>query len=399
MNFEEIFNNLPSKKRVLIRGPVLTQSGYGVHARQVAKWLFSNTNLDVEVQALPWGDTPWLIDKNLDGGFIGKLMEKTVDPTGRQYDVSVQIQLPNEWDASIAKTNIGISAVVETDVCNPLWVQSCNKMTMVIVPSLHARDCLTKTGVVKVPLHVVPEAYAPECAESHNTHLSELDLSTPFNFLIFGQLTGNNPENERKNIFYTVKWLCEAFKNDKDVGIVIKTNSGRNTCIDRKIIKQTFETLVKEVRQSAFPRVHLLHGDMTESEISSLYRHPKIKALVSLTKGEGYGLPILEAAACGLPVVATGWSGHVDFLSHGKYIDVNYKLVDIHPSRIDNKIFIKGQKWAQVSEEDFKKKIVKFKSSSAIPKQWATDLQAKILKRYSIESVIENYNEVTRDLF
>lgn len=399
MNFEDIFKNMPSKKRVLLRGPVLTQSGYGVHARQVARWLFSNPQLDVEIQALPWGETPWLIDKNLENGFVGTLMEKTVDPTGRSYDVSVQIQLPNEWDPSIAKTNIGISAIVETDVCNPQWIQSCNRMSMVIVPSTHARDCLTKTGTVTVPLHVVPEAYSPACAIDHDDLSKTLDLSTPFNFLIFGQLTGNNPENERKNIFYTIKWLCEVFKNDRDVGIVVKTNSGRNTCIDRKIIKQTFETLVKEVRQSSFPKVHLLHGDMTDEEVSSLYRHPKIKALVSLTKGEGYGLPILEAAACGLPVIATGWSGHIDFLSHGRYIDIGYKLVDLHPSRLDGKIFVKGQKWAQVSEEDFKKKILKFKSNSTIPRQWASELQTKIHGKYSIESIVENYNEVTKGLF
>ena len=138
---------------------------------------------------------------------------------------------------------------------------------------------------------------------------------------------------------------------------------------------------------------------MTDEEVSSLYRHPKIKALVSLTKGEGYGLPILEAAACGLPVIATGWSGHVDFLSHGRYIDIGYKLVDLHPSRLDGKIFVKGQKWAQVSEEDFKKKILKFKSNSTIPRQWASELQTKILGKYSIESIVENYNEVTKELF
>ena len=399
MNFNEIFKDISSKKKVLLRGPVLTQSGYGVHARQVAKWLFAESNLDIEVQAMPWGDTPWLIDGNLDNGFIGKLMEKTVDPSGRRYDVSVQVQLPNEWDPNLATTNIGISAVVETDVCNPQWIQSCNRMSMVIVPSNHARACLTSTGNVTVPLHVVPEAYADAYSKQEATKIDEVDFSTSFNFLIFGQLTGNNPENERKNIFYAVKWLCETFKNDKDVGVVIKTNSGRNTCIDRKIIKQTFETLVKEVRLTPFPKIHLLHGDMSENEISSLYRHPKIKALVSLTKGEGYGLPILEAAACGLPVIATGWSGHTDFLSHGRYIDVDYKLSDIHPTRIDGKIFLKGQKWAQVNEEDFKKKVIKFKSGPSVPREWAKNLQDKILEKYSLESVTSQYKEVTRGIF
>lgn len=387
-----------SKKKVLLRGPVLTQSGYGVHARQVAKWLFSREDLEVEVQALPWGDTPWLINRDLDDGFVGKLMEKTVDPKGKYYDASVQIQLPNEWDPTLAKINIGITAGVETDRCNPTWTKDCNRMSVVIVPSRHTKSCLENSGEVTVPVHVIQESFSESISKSEKTKIDELEFSTPFNFLIFGQLTGNNPENERKNIFYTIKWLCEVFKNDRDVGIVLKTNSGRNTKIDRKIVVQTFETLMREVRKGPYPRLNLIHGDMSDSEVASLYRHPKIKALISLTRGEGYGLPILEAAASGLPVIATGWSGHMDFLSHGKFIDINYTLSEIHPTRVDNKIFMKGSKWAQVSEEDFKRKVLKFKNASISPREWAKNLQPKILSNYSIETVKSLYNEVTKDL-
>lgn len=392
-----IVNPIVSKK-VLLRGPVLTQSGYGVHARQVAKWLFSRSDLDVEVQALPWGDTPWLINQDIDDGFVGKLMQKTTDPSGKIYDVSVQLQLPNEWDPRLARLNIGITAGVETDRCNPDWVAACNSMTMVIVPSRHAETCLRNSGVVKVPIHVVPEAYSPAIQAKEETKVDELDFSTPFNFLVFGQLTGSNPENDRKNIFYTVKWLCETFKNDEDVGVVIKTNAGRNTNIDRKMVTQTLGALLREVRNGPFPKIHLVHGEMTDQEVASLYRHPKIKALVTLTRGEGYGLPILEAAASGLPVMATKWSGHLDFLSQGKFIEIDYKLSEIHPSRVDNKIFMKGSKWANPDEDDFKRKVTKFRTASALPKEWATEMQSKVLDLYSIQSVISKYNDLTKGI-
>lgn len=387
-----------SKKKVLLRGPVLTQSGYGVHARQVAKWLMSRSDLDVEIQALPWGDTPWLIDSKLDDGFVGKLMEKTADPSGKVYDVSVQLQLPNEWDPRLARVNVGITAGVETDRCNPEWVKACNSMSMVIVPSKHSETCLKNTGEIRVPLHVVPEAYCTAIPFKEHTKVDDIEFSTPFNFLVFGQITGSNPENDRKNIFYTVKWLCETFKNDEDVGIVVKTNSGRNTKIDRKVVTQTFETLLREVRQGPFPKIHLVHGELSDQEVASLYRHPKIKALVTLTRGEGYGLPILEAAASGLPIVATGWSGHLDFLSKGKFIEIEHKLSEIHPTRVDNKIFLSGSKWAQPVEDDFKRKITKFRTSSSIPGEWAKDLQTKILNRYSIDNIIADYNQITKGL-
>jgi glycosyltransferase involved in cell wall biosynthesis len=387
-----------TKKNILFRGPVLTQSGYGVHARQIAKWLLSREDFEVEFQALPWGETPWLINKDIDNGFVGKVMERTVDPNNKRYDATVQLQLPNEWDTSFSRINIGITAGVETDRCNPEWVSACNRMSMVIVPSNHSKNCLTASGNISVPLKVIPEAYCGAITKDEKTGIDDLQLTTDFNVLLFGQITGNNPENDRKNIFYTIKWLCETFKNDEDFGIVIKTNAGRNTNIDKKIVTQTLQGVLREVRKGEFPRVYLLHGDLSDSEVASLYRHPKIKALVSLTRGEGYGLPILEASASGLPVIATGWSGHTDFLSHGKYIDVPYKLGPVHQSRIDNKIFMQGTNWANPSEDEFKRKITKFRNASSIPREWAQELKTKIIEKYSIESIIKLYDEHTKDI-
>jgi glycosyltransferase involved in cell wall biosynthesis len=391
IDFNSFINGGLSKKSVLLRGPLLTQSGYGVHARQFARWAFKKNDWAVDVQALPWGDTPWLIDKDLSSGLIGEILEKTTEVSpNKKYDISIQIQLPNEWDPNIAKTNFGVTAGVETDICNPEWIRCCNRMTAVIVPSNHVKACLEASGKIDVPLLVIPEAYCDEILRQTKTSVDDMTFSTPFNFLVLGQLTGSNPEDDRKNIFYTIKWFCEVFKDDPEVGLVIKTNMGRNTKLDKRNVTQLLQNLLKEVRQGDLPRVHLIHGELSDQEISSLYRHTQIKALVSLTRGEGYGLPILEAAASGLPVIATGWSGHMDFMKHGKFVEVGYKIDKIHPTRADGNIFVQNSKWAHPSEEDFKKKIIKFRSSSSVPKEWAASLSKTIIEKYSQEA-IERY--------
>jgi len=378
-------------KKVIFRGPALTQSGYGVHSRQVAKWLLSRSDIDVKFLLTPWGDTPWILDRDKDGGLVSKIMERTVSPEYKA-DVSIQLQLPNEWDPNLCKINIGITAAVETDVANPAWVSSCNKMSCVVVPSLHALSSLKNTAELQTPSYVIPESFPEEILTSKK----EIDLSTvdtTFNFLLFGQMTGNNPFNDRKNLLFTIKWICETFSKDEDVGIVIKTNAGRNTLIDRNIVLRNLEGLLKEVRKTKFPKFYLLHGDMNDEDVSAIYKHPKIKALVSLTRGEGYGLPLLEAAAAGLPVIATGWSGHMDFMNHVKFINIDYELKQIHSSRVDEKIFVKNAKWAEAVEKDFKKKILKFKSAPNAPKEWAEQGAKKIIERYSHSEISKIYDE------
>lgn len=387
------FNFANGKKKVLLRAPVLTQSGYGVHARQIARWLLSKENIDLHVQPLQWGVTPWLLNSASQNGLVGHIMERSVDPKRGEYDVSIQLQLPNEWDAQLAKVNIGVTAGVETDKCNPTWINHCNSMTHIIVPSKHVVETFKNTGGLTKPIDVIPEAYPDELASATLTKVDDMSFSTPFNFLIVGQLTGNNPENDRKNIFYAIKWFCETFKDVPDVGLVIKTNTGRNTSLDRNSVKQILSKLLSEVRPWQFPKLHLLHGDLTDAEMASLYRHRQIKALLAPTRGEGYGLPILEAAACGLPVITTGWSGHMDFMGKGKFIKLDHVLVDVHDSRVDGSIFVKGARWAQPSENDFKQRLLKFYKGSDVPRQWAEELKSRILKEYSQVAIQKIYDE------
>jgi hypothetical protein len=379
------------KKKVLIRGPLLTMSGYGTHSRQIFRWLETK---DVQVcsQITPWGVTPWYVNPDLCDGLVGRIMA-TASPLTQRPDVSFQIQLPNEWDPTIAKYNVGITAAVETDKCNPEWVEACNKMSKVIVPSTHTKKCLENSGRLSKEIEVIPEAFYDCLLDSKNESTLDLELSTDFNFLIFGQITGFDPFTDRKNTFFAIRWLCEEFSNNPDVGIVIKTNQGTNSSRDRVMTSKMLDQLVREARKGPYPRIYMLHGALEPEEIQSVYQNPKIKALVSATRGEGFGLPILESAAAGLPVIATDWSGHLDFMNKGKFIKLNYSLQNITDKRVDGNIFLPGTKWAEVSEQDFKRKVRKFYKSSDKPKEWAVNLSKIIKENYSQESINNLYTQ------
>ena len=147
-----------------------------------------------------------------------------------------------------------------------------------------------------------------------------------------------------------------------------------------------------------FPKIHLIHGNLTASEIAGLYNHPQVKCFLSLTRGEGFGLPILEASACALPVITTNWSAQLDFLGLGKFIPISYNLIDIPESKVDDRIFISGMKWADPVEEDFKKKVTKFRKKSTIPLQWAKDLSQKIRENFCSTAIMSIYDDMISEL-
>jgi len=376
-------------KNVVVRAPLLTMSGYGVHSRQLYRWLEKRGDVNLHSNIVPWGRTSWLLNDEWDGGIVGRVMRSSSGTMGTP-NVSFQLQLPNEWDPNLAQVNVGVTAAVETDTCNPQWVECCNRMDAVIVPSQHTANVLRASGQINVPLHVVGESFIDECFDAGPL---DLQLNTKFNFLVLGQLTDHNPYHDRKNVMFTLRWLCEAFADDPDVGIIIKTNSGKGTKIDRGITRNVLDNVLKEIRPGMFPRVHFLHGHMNPDEIAGLYKEKSVKALVSATRGEGFGLPLLEAAACDLPVIATNWSGHLDFLNSQKWLKIDYELMQIPDKRCDQHIFMKGSRWAEPNEESFKSTVRRFRKKPQKPQQWAKALGVDVRNSFSHESICKQYDE------
>ena len=398
------------KIKTLLKAPLETQSGYGVHSRQIFEALISDPLFDVSVESLNWGNCSYETHVTDLSTKIKQAVEKRAIETQQgqnEYDLFIHVTIPQEYEKR-GKFNIGVSALCETDRISPQWIQKMNEMDLNIVPSEHAKNIAKRTvadwhnqntgekGQFKVEKPVVV------CAEGIDTtlftekpyqDLLKLELEPDFCFLHIGQWGGGDFGEDRKNISNLLKYFCETFRNRKDVGLVLKTNMGKNDAAGFDAVKSRIANLRHAIGIPAAecPPLYLIHANLTTEEMADLYNHPKIKAFVTLTHGEGFGIPVAEAAAVGLPIMATNWSGHLDILQDGKFVSFEHELKDIPERSVWDPVLIKGSRWACVNEEDVKKKMDKISRSISKPKEWAKELAVKVKEKFDLK--------VTNDFF
>ena len=350
------------KKKILVSGPGLSASGYGEQTRFALRALRSREDLfDIYLSPTAWGQTGWIHEDNEERKWLDNMIMKTVQYTQMsnnqpQYDMSLQVTIPNEWK-KMAPINIGYTAGIETNKISPHWVAPSNQMDKIIVVSNFAKKGFengvftatdNRTGQqiegykVNTPIEVVNYS-----VRKNNTSELGLELTTDFNFLLIAQA------GPRKNFANTLKWFIEEFKSDANVGLICKTHLGGASLIDREAITNNLQQILSGYKDRKC-KVYLLHGDMSEGEMASLYTHPKVKALVSLSHGEGFGLPVFEAAGYGLPVITTEWSGPTDFMycpnKEGKvkphFARVDFTLGPVQPEAVWNGVIEKDTMWA-----------------------------------------------------
>ncbi len=355
------------KKKLLFKAPVLTRSGYGEQARFALRALRTREDIfDIYVHPLKWGNTSWVTEESEERKWIDQTIEKAIyhAQAGGHYDISVQVTIPNEWE-NIAPVNIGYTAGIETTKVAPPWLEKGNMMDKIIVVSNHSKNVYKNTSYEAqhnnrsaIPgqtfeYKLQTDIDAVNYPVKQYTDLPDLDLELPydFNFICMAQL------GPRKNVFNTVNWFVEEFHDD-EVGLVVKTNMAKNCLMDRELVHHKIASSLNERYPERKCKVFVLHGDMSDEEIHAIYQHPKIKAAVLLTHGEGFGLPLFEAAYSGIPVVATGWSGQLDFLCgedrKDRFYNVSFDLQHVPQQVVWQDVIIAQSMWAYPREDSAK---------------------------------------------
>jgi len=397
-----------NKPLLVYQAPIATRSGYGDHSRDILKSLFELDKYDIKIVPTRWGNTPQ--DQiNPQTEFGKKIIQNIATNVDRQPDIFIQVSVANEFK-KVGKYNIGITAGVETTTAPQEFIQGSNLMDLVITPSEFTKDVLVKTtysqvnkqtqekiGELKLttPVEVLFEGVDTSVfnGKSKSSILESVD--TDFNFLYVGHWLAGGLGHDRKDVGMMIKTFCTVFKNlpkNQQPGLILKTSHAGFSVGDREKMASNIKNLTQEYGDKC-PPIHLVFGDLSESELNDLYNDEKVKAMLMFTKGEGYGRPLAEFATTGKPIIVSNWSGYKDFLPEENTIYLDGELKNVHESA-SNKFLLKEAKWFYVNYSKAAQHIHNTFSNYKIALKKSEGLKTNINKNFTLDKMSSKLGEI-----
>ena len=398
-----------NKQTLVFQGPCFTRSGYGDHARDILRSLFTLDKYDIKIIPMRWGNTP---QNQLDVSteFGKKMLDCVVTKLERRPDIFIQISVANEFEPK-GTYNIGITAGVETTIIPKEFIDGANRMDLVLVPSQFTKSLFDKTQYqeqnkqtgevirtfkVEKPVEVLFEGV--DVDRYVNFPKPKVDIlegvGTDFNFLFVGHWLRGNLGQDRKDVGMLIKTFSTVFKHlpkDKKPGLILKTSQAGFSVMDRENIREKIENVIKDLTD--VPPIYLLHGDLDDTEMAQLYNHKKVKAMVSFTKGEGYGRPLAEFATTGKPIMVSNWSGHVDFLPKEYTILLDGQLTDVHKTAAD-KFLLTESKWFTVNYSSAANKMHQLFNDYDSFHQQSKGLKKHIINNFTLEKMTDELGKL-----
>ena len=357
------------KPMILVTAPVQTRSGYGNHSRDICRALIESDKYDVRIQGVRWGNTPPNALEQ-DNPHHQQIKERLLKQPNleRQPDLHMHIVVPNEFQA-LGKKNIGITAGIEHTIPSADWIEGVNRMDLTILTSEFSKQGFETTTYDKLdkntqqnigslqvqkPMEVLFEGADPEIYKETKDISPKLDkkfskINNDFCFLFVGHWLNGNLGEDRKDVGMMLKVFLETFKNIKNPpALIMKTSSAGFSIIDRNAMIQKINMIKGDINANTLPEIYLLHGDLTDKEMNEMYNHPKVKAHLSFTHGEGFGRPLLEASFSGKPIIAPISTGQADFLDADYTIELPHSMTKVPKGALPKEYLNDEAMWSQV---------------------------------------------------
>ena len=337
-----------------------TYSGYGARSRDLIKAIIETNKYNVRLLSQRWGNTPFgFCNDNSEWKYLYDLVLPN-NQLPKQPEIWMQITVPNEFQP-VGKFNIGCTAGIESTISPVEWIEGINRMDLTFTSSEHSKkvfveskfevrnketNALEKKVSLEKPVEVLFEGANTDIYKVIDTPCSlDIQIKENFAYLFVGHWMQGDMGEDRKNVGLLIKAFFETFKNKTTKpALILKTSQVGSSYMDREEILKKINKIKKTVNSDNLPNVYLLHGDFTDEEMNELYNHSKVKAMISLTKGEGFGRPLLEFTLTKKPLIVSGWSGHMDFLNHEFTNLIGGQLTKVHPST-QNQFLIPESMW------------------------------------------------------
>jgi len=396
------------KPTLVFQGPIFTRSGYGDHCRDLMKSLRKMDKYDIKIIPLRWGNTPQNQVSGQDE-FGRWMLDRVIGEIGQKPDIFMQVSVANEFEPK-GHYNIGVTAGVETTIAPKDFIDGSNKMDLIIVPSNFTKQNLGGTvyqqkdqatgeivGEIKTttPIEVLFEGVDTEIFSKGTGNDVLANVKEDFCFLIVGHWLKGSLGQDRKDIGMAIKTFATVFQylpKDKRPALVVKTSHAGFSVIDREATREKIDGVLKSFGDKC-PSVYLLHGDMEESDMSNLYHHPKVKAMISFAKGEGYGRPMAEFTLTGKPIIASGWSGQMDFLPAEHSVLLEGSLTQVDESAADQ-FCMKEAQWFTVNYSNAANKIYDVYNKYDFYLEKSKGLRENTLKNFTLDNMHDKFTQL-----
>jgi glycosyltransferase involved in cell wall biosynthesis len=265
-------------------------------------------------------------------------------------------------------------AIFESDTLDDKFISILDQADLVWVPSNWGLNILIRHGLDAKKIIVIPEGVNPDLYHPYIPRSDFLQkLQKKFQYLIVGKY------EERKGYTQLLQAFSKVTKKDQDINLLIKADYFLKDIEKR-------HSLSEYIKNSNADNITTVHGKFSSEELVKLYH--SVDAYVFPSRAEGWGLPLIEAIACGVPVIATNYSGHSEYLSKIRdlYIPVNYKLVPIKDMEFQQYWAPKDGSWgnwAEVDVNDLSEKLLEIKNNYEIWQKKALKASEIIRNQFS----------------